>query len=433
MSDLRPVRRDYEPGYPRQLTEAEIQELLRPSLFRRFSSETLLAGALLAGATASGCSSAAAPIGHTPPGKLPNHGTSTRTDRQLKEKVDRLTAEILGKTKRGSWNETTTIWLDRELKSNPPLKYPSIPICYGNSRIGIFDQEAAREATRKLFALYGIELRKDMAVNGDGYEFVADGWNDQHKIGFKLTQHRREDQAGPASKALDPRECAALDRDVEAGKVRIFVADAGLFPNMDGDLYTPMEYYLASVVDYLNWVHGDQAIELNSVLGKLPGGLRNRSWRDNRPVLPGCDFEAADDLKHWKFTKGAGERSPHWSGFGRHSLMLRLQPGGEAVYTVPRGETVLISQQAGSFGCKLFYHGPADDEIEVAISLLGEAGQTWDITKKIKRDSQGYIVEGINGPRMKEIKGLKITAKCKEPIALAIDDIGVHRAAQKDE
>jgi hypothetical protein len=29
---------------------------------------------------------------------------------------------------------------------------------------------------------------------------------------------------------------------------------------MDGDLHTPMKYYLASVIDYLNWLQGDLQI-----------------------------------------------------------------------------------------------------------------------------------------------------------------------------
>ena len=36
---------------------------------------------------------------------------------------------------------------------------------------------------------------------------------------------------------------------------------------MDGDLYTPTQYYLASVIDYLNWVHGDREIDHSRILG----------------------------------------------------------------------------------------------------------------------------------------------------------------------
>ena len=54
MSSLKPVPRSYCPDYPRFLTEADIREILRPSLLARFSRETLLAGAMLTGLTAGG-------------------------------------------------------------------------------------------------------------------------------------------------------------------------------------------------------------------------------------------------------------------------------------------------------------------------------------------------------------------------------------------
>jgi len=49
MSPLKPVEPNYHVLYPRQLTEAEIRDLLRPSLLRRFSKKALVAGALAAG------------------------------------------------------------------------------------------------------------------------------------------------------------------------------------------------------------------------------------------------------------------------------------------------------------------------------------------------------------------------------------------------
>ena len=44
MSELRPVSKDYQPGYPLRLSEDEIDQLLRPGLWRRFSAKTLAAG-----------------------------------------------------------------------------------------------------------------------------------------------------------------------------------------------------------------------------------------------------------------------------------------------------------------------------------------------------------------------------------------------------
>ena len=54
MSQLQPVPNDYEPKYPRELSEQEIRDLLRPSLLSRFSNEVFLTGALVAGIAATG-------------------------------------------------------------------------------------------------------------------------------------------------------------------------------------------------------------------------------------------------------------------------------------------------------------------------------------------------------------------------------------------
>ena len=297
---LRPVRRDYEPAYPQQLTEDEVLRLLRPGLFERFSPATLLAGAVIAGALAGGCDNAPAGGGAGPgrgagPGGGAGGVRSTRTDPALKAKADQVVSEVLGKTKKGFWNERSSINPKSELAANPPVKYPRIPISYGNSYVGIFDTEAAREATRRLFATYGLEVRPGVRVKGDGFEFVADGFDETTKTGFKLMtteqRVRLADQkvvAAPPEQVLDEQELAALDKAVQAGQLKIFVANGKWFPNMDGDLYTPMQYYLASVVDYLNWVHGDRQIDPETVLGKLPGGAEGvRKQVIQQTAVPG--------------------------------------------------------------------------------------------------------------------------------------------------
>jgi hypothetical protein len=272
MSELRPVGKDYNPGYPRELTAEEVERLLRPGLLSRFTRETLAAGAVLVGAGLLGGRGEAAPL--PGPGELPKAGLSTRKDEQFRKKIDRLTAEILG-DKVGSWNAQSMLRLQTELAANPPLKYPHIPISFGNSYVGIFDTEKAREATRKLFAQWGIELQKEVAVKGPGYQFVPDGYNKELRIGFKIVMPEgavglrgKKFEPEPEERKLDDKEIKALDADVQAGRLRVLVVRAAGFPNMDGDLYTPMEYYLASVIDYLNWVHGDKQLDRNSVLGK---------------------------------------------------------------------------------------------------------------------------------------------------------------------
>jgi hypothetical protein len=280
MSELRPVPDGYDPGYPKGLSEEEIERLLRPGLLERFGARALAAGALVAGLSAVPL---AAPVPVPAEGKLPKAGTSTRTDAKHRERVERITREMLG-DKVGFWNQHTYLALDQPLKANPPVKVPVIPISFGNSYVGIFDTAKGKEATHRLFAAWGLKLERDVIVKGEGYTFRADGYDKTRKVGFRLLLPEGPFGRGgklpaekePEDSKLDPKEMVALDRDVKAGKVRVFVADAMRYPNMDGDLYTPMQYYLASVVDYLNFIHGDRMLDRNTVLGKVPTGKPRR-------------------------------------------------------------------------------------------------------------------------------------------------------------
>ena len=125
----------------------------------------------------------------------------------------------------------------------------------------------------------------------------------------------------------------------------LFVADASAFPRMDGDVYTPMQYYLASVVDYLNWVSGDERIELKRVFGRLPGANRKRSALRHWPALPGGDFEADGDIGRWSVTNGTLSVTADWSSFGERSLRVDLEPGGEVTYTPPAGLPVELFRE----------------------------------------------------------------------------------------
>lgn len=269
MSPLKPVEPSYAPRYPRQLTEVEIRELLRPCLLSRFSKQTLVAGALAAG-------TALAPSPSTAQDALPKAGISTQTDAKFQAEVFALLDEALPK-KGGFWGSRASFVSTQELQANPPVKYPRIRISFGNSYVGIFDTEAAKAAAAKLFQQYGIELKKDVTIKGDGYEFTADGYDEKLGIGFELVMPEGpvglgagEFKPEPPEKKLDAAEMGKLDADIEAGKRRMLVIKAGQFPNMDGDLRTPMVYYLNSVVDYLNWVHGDKQIDPNALHWKPP-------------------------------------------------------------------------------------------------------------------------------------------------------------------
>ena len=276
MNPLKPVEPDYAPRYPRKLTEVEIRELLRPCLLNRFSKEALMAAALAAG-------TALAPLpawAQDAPPKLPKAGTSTRTDAQFRAEVFALLKETLPK-KGGFWGAHASIISSKELDANPPVKHPRIRISFGNSYVGIFDTESAKAAAAKLFKHYGIELKKNVTIKGGGYEFVADGYNEKLRIGFELVMPDGPVGMGgqkftlePPEKKLDAAEMKKLNADVKAGKVRMLVIKAAGFPNMDGDLHTPMVYYLNSVMDYLNWVHGDLQINPKALQWRPPAPAR---------------------------------------------------------------------------------------------------------------------------------------------------------------
>jgi hypothetical protein len=278
-SALKPVPADYEPAYPSELTGEEIQRLLRPGLFQRFSPRTLIAGAILSGALAS-----SRPGGAAVDPETPKPMRSTRTDAKLKQKVDRLVDEILGPLDdKHHWNDRATVHPTKELAANPDVKYPRIPISFGNSYVGIFDTEAAKAATAKMFAAYGLELKANVKVKGNGYEFVADGFDEKAKFGFKLIMPGGQvGLAGqqfapqPPEVALDANEIAAVEEAVKAGELGLLVVKAERFPNMDGDLFTPMQYYLASVIDYLNWINGDRQIDPTKVFGEDRANPRPR-------------------------------------------------------------------------------------------------------------------------------------------------------------
>lgn len=264
MSPLRPYRKPYTPGYPRKLTPEELQNALRPALYKRFSHKTLLTGAIIAGSTVP-CGAAA---------WAAQRDSNSLIDAQARQLVE----EILGSPRQANWYRETTIETRSILPSNPPIKVPRIPIGFGNSYSGIFDVEKARKVTVDLFALYGIELKPNVRLEGERYAFTADGFNDELGIGFELMSGDEYGYGYGASKPNEPKESKLqeeelplLDRDVKTGEIKMFVANAEFYPNMDGDLYTPMRYYLASVVDYLNWVHGGTEIDPESVLGHLPG------------------------------------------------------------------------------------------------------------------------------------------------------------------
>ncbi len=429
---LKPVKSSYRPGYPDRLTEQEIRDILRPSLLKRFSAHTLLVSSMAVGASLYGGGLAAADGPPPPPANpngypdvpkttlpdLPNAGHDTDHDAKLRDQIKQLVDEVLGPyAKNNYWNPHSSIVRADLVPGNPPLKYPRIPICYGNSYVGVFDTEVAKAATFRLFEQYGIKLEKNVRVKGDGYEFVADGYNEKYHIGFEMIMPQGEvgftgpkkfpvEPAEDCIDLKDPAELKALGRDVSDGKLRLFVIEGAKFSNMDGDLYTPTQYYMGSVIDYLNWLHGDKQIAPQKLFGRVPqGGAMRASWGAWLRDLPGCNFEQDTDLKAWKVSKGTIAISDEWSSRGEHSLKVTLEPGGELIYTLPPGAPLKLRQQGDPF---LYLSGQAADAghpVTLTVELSAGEPNAW--SESIQVTSTGPFSEFAPARAAAPLKNVK--------------------------
>jgi hypothetical protein len=420
MNTLRPVDPGYDPGYPRRLGEAELRALLRRSLLERFSGATILSGALLAGCLPQVL--AQEPASRPQAGRLPR--PPRMAEPAFAKELQALVAELMGSSKGGFWDAHSAIALARPLPSNPPVKCPRIRISFGNSYVGIFDVEAAKQATRKLFAHYGVPLQEDVRVTGTGFEFVADGYDPERKVGFKIRVpaaaqlgRGKVAPAEPAERALEDQELQAVDRAVAKGELELFVVDGTAYPNMDNDLYTPMQYYLSSVVDYLNWVHGEEHIDAATVFGRLPGWVRGE--QEPAPsFLPGGAFTEERDLKHWTLTKGHAGRSDRWCEPGGSCLRVELAPGGEARYVVPAGLAVELGPERRMVSFKL--HVDGGDSSLVQATGLGARGEELEL----RLHPQG-VRQMLFPPEERKVRlyALRLRSQSKAPVTFYLRDL----------
>ncbi|MDF1662879.1 MAG: hypothetical protein P1V97_13970 [Planctomycetota bacterium] len=408
MAGLKAFKGPYEPGYPRSLTDQQIKELLRPNLLRRFGKEVMLTGALLTGLLSSGCRSSEEEKNYPPIGnsqkpyeeaqqelelaktqkanlekKAPKaaEASSPKTKKKTvqtpnisvaQRKAIAWSKEVLGRIKPGFWNKRSGINLIRELPANPPVKYPRIEISYGNSYCGVFDIEEAKKITHELFKIYGLELKSDVPLKGTGYDFKADGYDEKLKIGFEIVGHGYH----PAEKdfkleVLSPLEFEGLNKDITNKKRQIFVANINQLPNMDGDLYTPKQYYMASVIDYLNWVRGDVLYKHNEILGTFPTSMRSRL----KTVLPGSSFKSKNATTPWKMLNSTSTftDSPSTKAYFVATLAagntLRYEP--ETAVTLPKRYS-----QYRQFSLRLLLEDPKTRPKKFQIKLSGENGKT---------------------------------------------------------
>ena len=259
--DVRPMKPTYDPGYPSFLEVDDWEELVCLSSRRIFDPATLLFAGILGGAFFVSAAGASAP--EVEPTKVkppPMESPLKASNPKAVEIAQKALAEV---QTTGGYYKTHTISQREVVKSNPQVTVPHIRIFYGNSYLGVFDTKRAKQATLAMFEAYGVKLQPNQAFNKGGVQFQADGYNAEKKIGFEimlpdkalgLSRPKPTDAPPPPAQALDEKEVKALGEMVAAKKESLFVAPAELYPNMDGDQYTPLRSYLQSVLDYLEWL-----------------------------------------------------------------------------------------------------------------------------------------------------------------------------------
>jgi hypothetical protein len=133
---------------------------------------------------------------------------------------------------------------------------PQIPIMFGNSYTGLFDAGAARRLAGELFGAYGVEVELGVQLDTPTLKARLDGANATRQIAFRL-RDGTEELLGGESVAPEPPSIELSDAEraeLERGGWKLHVASAELYPEMDGDQFTPTVAYLAGVLEFLNAV-----------------------------------------------------------------------------------------------------------------------------------------------------------------------------------
>lgn len=264
------VPRNYDPGYPSRLSRADYHELVAIRMPLRL---------LRAAATASVAFSLAAcdpkptpTLGETPPG--PKDPIRPRAPDDLERRIVALIDEMKRDATRSSWFSLSRFVRNTadEKRLGAPQWEARVPISYGNSYSGIFDVSLARKRAVQAFAAYGIEIERNVAIQGDGISATVDGLHRDSGLGFELrdpTEPVLDFSGGPtvdyakqydASIFLDDAEITEL----RAAGWRIHVADPK--PRFDGDEFTPGMAYLASIIEYLDRETDGPDFDIETVL-----------------------------------------------------------------------------------------------------------------------------------------------------------------------
>lgn len=248
---IRPVRRDYDPGYPAMIEVDDWRGLLARSSRAVFDPRTLAFAGLLGTSLFVPAPAAAAPV----PSKL------TAENARAAEIANAALAEVKGQA---MWKGSASLSTKGYVEGNPDITVPKIPISFGNSRLGVFDFERARKVTADIFRAYGLDPQMGHQLKREGFEFKVDGYDPKAGVGFEIVGSENPPRgfgraAPPRPEVserhrLDPEEAKRVMSAVRSGELKLLMVPVDRYPNMDNDQYTPLAAYLRSVLDYLDWL-----------------------------------------------------------------------------------------------------------------------------------------------------------------------------------
>ena len=245
----------------------------------------------------------------------------------------------------------------------------------GNSIMGTFDVEKAKLATMTIFEAYGISLDRDVPIAGSGYAFDADGFNAELGVGFEIRYGDERQWFWSAKRAEETEgagflghvELTELEKEINAGKIDVFVCNP--YTNYDGDGKMAMSYYLASIVDYLNWIHGDRTIEYGNVLDEIRELAPTRNY--DAPARTLWEAGAADDRIPWKMDVPTDALE---MATGDTGLLVNLESGASITYYSPEGAPNQIADPYDRINLSLFIDriAPRDVPVDFDIYLNGD-------------------------------------------------------------
>jgi len=264
------VPRNYDPGYPCQLSRAEFHELVAtrmPLRLLRVAATASVAFSLTA------CDSKPTPtLGVTPQG--PKDPIRPRAPDDLERRVVALIDEMKRDATSSSWFSLARFVRNPadEERLGAPQWEARVPITYGNSVNGIFDVSLARKRAVQAFAAYGIEIERNVQIQGDGISATVDGLHRESGLGFELrdpTELVIDFAGGPTVDYSKQYDASIFLDDDEIAKLRVAgwpIHVSGPKHRFDGDEFTPGMAYLASIIEYLDRETDGPNFDIETVL-----------------------------------------------------------------------------------------------------------------------------------------------------------------------